>query len=91
MSFELLLAALIVLPDPPFGKVEISVPEFAARDFSIADFGAREGVKATDAFAAAMRACEAAGGGRVVVPKGAWLTGSVRFGNDCNQIGRAHV
>ena len=84
MSFELLLAALIVLPDTPFGKVEISVPEFAARDFSIADFGAREGVKASDAFAAAMRACEAAGGGRVVVPKGAWLTGAVRFGNNCN-------
>ena len=77
-------AAVVTVPDAPFGKLEITVPEFPARDFPITDFGAQEGVKATDAFAQAMRACEAAGGGRVVVPKGDWLTGAVRFGNNCD-------
>ena len=79
-----LVASLLTIPDTPFGKFEVNVPEFASRDFSIADFGAKEGVKATDAFAAAMAECEKSGGGRVVVPKGKWLTGAVHFRNNCN-------
>ena len=39
-----------------------SAAQAASRDFSIADFGAEEGVKATGAFAGAMTACEAAVG-----------------------------
>ena len=31
-----------------------------------------------------MAACEKAGGGRVVVPEGKWLTGAVHFRNNCN-------
>jgi len=50
-----------------------------ARDFSIADFGAEDGAAATEAFARAIASCEAAGGGRVVVPKGTWRTGAVFF------------
>ena len=80
-----LVASLLTIADAPFGKLEVTVPEFAARDFSIADFGAKpDGSKCTDAFAAAFAAAEAAGGGRVVVPKGSWLTGAVRFRNNCN-------
>ena len=79
-----LAASLLTIPDTPFGKFEVNVPEFAARDFSIADFGAKEGVKSTEAFARAMAACEANGGGRVVVPKGKWLTGAVHFRSNCN-------
>ena len=60
----------IAFPDAPFEMPAITVPQFALRDFSIADFGAKEGEKATEAFVKAMAACEAAGGGRVVVPKG---------------------
>ena len=75
---------IIEITDAPFEMPPIVVPQFAASDFSIADFGAKEGVKATDAFAAAMAACEKAGGGRVVVPKGKWLTGAVHFRNNCN-------
>ena len=60
-----------------------SAAQAAARDFSIADFGAEEGVKATGAFAGAVAACEAAGGGRVVVPQGRWLTGAVHLGSNC--------
>lgn len=77
-------AETIAFPDAPFAMPAIAVPQFAARDFSIVDFGAKEGVKATETFAKAMAACEAAGGGRVVVPKGTWLTGAVHFRNNCN-------
>ena len=75
---------ILRFPDAPFEMPQIPVAKFADRDFSIADFGAKEGAKATDAFAAAMAACEKAGGGRVVVPKGKWLTGAVHLRSNCN-------
>ena len=56
----------------------------AAADFSIADYGAKpDGSTCTAAFAKAMDACAAAGGGRVVVPRGRWFTGAIRFKSDC--------
>ena len=75
---------VVAVADAPFAMPPIEVAAFPARDFPVTDFGARPGEKATEAFAAAMRACEMAGGGRVVVPRGEWLTGAVRFGNNCN-------
>ena len=69
--------------DVPFDMPPIPLARFAARDFLVTDYGAQEGEKATDAFAAAMSACEQAGGGRVVVPAGRWLTGAVRFRSNC--------
>ena len=52
----------------------------AAGDFSIADYGAKaDGSKCTAAIAKAVEACAAAGGGRVVVPKGEWTTGAIRL------------
>ncbi len=68
----------------PFDMPAIDAPKFSDGEFSVADFGAKEGVKSTGAFAAAMAACEKAGGGRVVVPKGSWLTGAVRLRSNCN-------
>ena len=54
------------------------------RDFPIADYGARTGgPMCTEAFARAMAACERAGGGRVVVPRGEWVTGAIHFGSGC--------
>ena len=79
-----LVASLLTIPEAPFGRFEVAVPEFSVREFSISDFGAKEGLKATDAFAAAMAECEKSGGGRVVVPPGKWLTGAVHFRNNCN-------
>ena len=81
-SFE--QAQVVRISDAPFEMPPIVLPQFAERDFSIADSGAKEGVKASDAFAAAMAECEKSGGGRVVVPKGRWLTGAVHFRNNCN-------
>ena len=78
-------AATVRIQDAPFEMPAIVVPEFADRAFSVADFGAKaDGTKCTEAFAVAMAACEKAGGGSVVVPKGTWLTGAVRFRNNCN-------
>ncbi len=56
-------------------------PEFPGRSFDITDYGAEEGAtsKATEAFARAIEACSEAGGGRVLVPPGRFLTGPVHL------------
>ena len=56
---------------------------FRERDFPITDYGAKSGETCTMAFAAAMSACSRAGGGRVVVPSGRWLSGAIRFRSNC--------
>ena len=74
----------------------IVVPAFADRDFAITDFGASPGAdrNALPAVAAAIDACHAAGGGRVIVPRGLWfMDGPIRFKSNVNlhlQAG-AHV
>ena len=79
------LAAAVLRIAAPFGALEIEETSFPARDFSVAAFGAKpDGTKCTEAFARAMAACEAAGGGRVVVPKGEWVTGAVHFRSNCD-------
>lgn len=65
---------------------KIRPPAFPERDFRIADFGA-VGDGKTDASAAlkaAIGACHAAGGGRVVVPPGDFLTGPIRLLSNVN-------
>jgi hypothetical protein len=59
-------------------------PRFPAKDFPVSDYGAVEGgtVKSTEAFAKAIAACHEAGGGRVVVPKGKFLTGPIHLRNN---------
>ena len=49
-------------------------PKFAARDFVITSYGATSANDCRPALAAAILACHNAGGGRVVVPAGAWLS-----------------
>ena len=80
-----LLFSVVVSLEAPFGKYEIIEPEFGDRTFSVAEYGGKpNGEKCTQAFAAAMEACEKSGGGSVVVPPGKWLTGAVHFRNNCN-------
>lgn len=62
----------------------IKAPDFAMRDFVIADFGARLGGDCTEAIAGAIAACHGAGGGRVVVPEGVWLTGAIHLQSNVN-------
>jgi unsaturated rhamnogalacturonyl hydrolase len=59
-------------------------PRFAERDFNITDFGAVGESDSTEAIAKAIAACHAAGGGRVIVPPGVWLTGPVRLLSQVN-------
>jgi unsaturated rhamnogalacturonyl hydrolase len=62
----------------------IQAPVFPDRDFPITQFGAGPGADCTEAIAAAIAACTAAGGGRVVVPPGEWLTGAVHLKSNVN-------
>ncbi len=59
----------------------ITVPSFSSRDFDITKYGAvGDGSKScTEAIRKAVAACRTAGGGRVVVPDGRFLTGPVRL------------
>lgn len=70
---------------------EIRAPEFPNREFDITRFGARSGGKkdCTKAFRAAIEACSKAGGGRVVVPAGKYLTGPIHLkSNVCLEISK---
>ncbi len=62
-----------------FDMPAIKAPVFAGRTFTITDFGAvGDGhTLNTVAFAKTIQACVNAGGGRVVVPAGLWLTGPI--------------
>lgn len=72
--------------DAPFAMEGIRECIFPAQDFSIADYGAVAGgeVCNTEAIAQAIEACHRAGGGRVVVPAGEWLTGPIHFRSNVN-------
>jgi polygalacturonase len=77
--------------DNPWDQLEailenIQAPVFPDKDFLITDFGAVEGGEAinTTAIAAAIAACHEAGGGRVIVPPGTYLTGAVHLLSNVN-------
>jgi polygalacturonase len=64
----------------------IKAPVFPDRDFAITQYGATgDGrTKCTDAIRKAIRACSAAGGGRVLVPNGTFLTGAIHLESNVN-------
>ncbi len=64
----------------------IKAPEFPARDFAITNYGAKPGDTndCTDAIKQAIAACHAAGGGRVVVSGGTFLTGAIHLQSGVN-------
>jgi polygalacturonase len=64
----------------------IEIPRFPARSVDITEYGAVGDGHAlcSDAIRKAMSACSAAGGGRVVVPKGRFLTGAIRLESNVN-------
>ena len=70
----------------PFDMPEICVPIYPERDFDITDYGAVPSVDGdcTKAIAAAIADCHKAGGGRVVIPAGEWLTGPIHFKSNVN-------
>ena len=64
----------------------IKPPVFPKRDFDITRYGARgDGQQdCTAAFQQAIAACHRAGGGRVVVPAGSFLTGAIHLRSNVN-------
>jgi polygalacturonase len=69
------------LEHAPFSMQAPALPAIADRNFSLTDYGAvGDGhTLNTDAFAKAIAACSAAGGGHVNIPAGAWLTGPIEM------------
>ncbi len=64
----------------------INAPQFPARDFNITDFGAKADgqTDCTEAIRKAIAACHQAGGGRVVVAGGTFLTAAVHLKSGVN-------
>ena len=64
----------------------ITKPIFPARDFNIVDYGARgDGITdCTSAFNSAIKACNDSRGGRVFVPAGEFLTGTIHLLSNTN-------
>lgn len=70
----------------PFQMEPIKEYVYPNRNFSVVDFGAVKGGIAdnTKSITAAIDACHKAGGGRVVIPEGEWLTGPVHLKSNVN-------
>ncbi len=81
----LLAQTTITAPEAPFEFAPLVMHIFPEKDFPITKYGAKANdAEATGkAFRKAMKACNQAGGGRVVVPAGEWLTGPVHFMTGC--------
>ncbi|MBN8460211.1 MAG: glycoside hydrolase family 88 protein [Verrucomicrobia bacterium] len=62
----------------------IRAPEFSGKEYPITAYGAKPGADAADAIRSAIEACHAAGGGRVVIPAGEWLTGPIHLKSGVN-------
>jgi polygalacturonase len=96
-SILLLLVCLVLLAGPvsqanagweqvPKILSRIKAPAFPDRDFKITDYGAvgDGNTNCTEAFKKAISAASQAGGGRVVVPAGSFLTGAIHLKSNIN-------
>ena len=65
---------------------EITIPEFQDKEFNIKDYGAVSdgNTNNSEAFKEAIAACNEAGGGKVIVPKGKFLTGPIHLKSNVN-------
>lgn len=70
----------------PFVMEEVIQPTFPNYEVSIADFGAKnDGIALnTKAINDAIKAVNAKGGGRVIIPEGVWLTGPIELLSNVN-------
>jgi polygalacturonase len=66
---------------PPFKMPRIRAPMFSGFVVDIREYGARSdgSTDCTAAIASAIEACADAGGGRVLIPAGEWLTGPIHL------------
>ncbi len=89
LTFKIILAKDIpldkeiqhYLKQAPFDMPELKVPSFPKRLYNIQEFGAvGDGLTMnTHAMARAIETCATAGGGRIFIPAGIWLTGPLFF------------
>ena len=75
--------------DAPFEMPKFERPSIPDKIFNIRDFGAEEmnrdqSVKCTDAIHDAIKAAHRAGGGKVLIPEGDWLTGPIHLKSNIN-------
>lgn len=72
----------------PFEMPQVKVPAFPGRSFSITDYGAIGDGQTlnTEAFSKAIEACAKAGGGKVIVPAGFWLTGPIQMKSNIDLV-----
>ena len=71
----------VEIKDAPFEMGAIHEFVYPTKDFNIKKFGAKADGKTvnTKAIAKAIKACNKAGGGHVVVPAGEWITGPIHL------------
>lgn len=69
-----------------FEMPKVKTTKFSDYQVNIVDFGAKSGglVKNTDAFSKAITNVSTKGGGKVIVPRGIWLTGPITFKSNIN-------
>lgn len=74
------------LKNLPFDSFTIQLPHFQDKSFNIKDYGAvGDGhTMNTQAIQKAIDACNEAGGGKVIVPPGLWLTGPIELKSNVN-------
>src|SRR5712692_8069049 len=91
--FAIAGAACLRAAEDPWSQLpailkRIQPPKFPNRDFDVTRYGAKEGGKIdnTDAFRKAIDAAGRAGGGRVVVPDGVFLTGAIHLKSNINLV-----
>ena len=72
----------------PFKMPQVMVPAFPGRSFNVTDYGATGDGQTlnTEAFSKAIEACAKAGGGKVIVPAGLWLTGPIEMKSNINLV-----
>ena len=72
----------------PFQMTVPVQPAFPNKTFLLTDFGAAGDGHTlnTEAFAKAIAACAKAGGGKVIVPAGLWLTGPIQLQSNVNLV-----
>lgn len=69
-----------------FDMPKVPEPQFPNYSVSIIDFGAEDGglTKNTEAISAAIAAVHEKGGGKVIIPRGIWLTGPIELKSNIN-------
>lgn len=88
-----LIAQKVVIIDESniYDGIEFNMPKVKPTNFpdyevSISNFGAVKGglIKNTDAFAKAINEVSSKGGGKIIVPRGIWLTGPITLKSNIN-------